>query len=156
RSSAVPEDGCHRRGVLVPQPLPRVAILSRPGGRLPRSTSPTPCVSATRCDPQPSRRTAATPTLSASSVQKTCCCDPQPSRRTAATPTLSASSVQKTCCCDPQPSRRTAATSTRPVSTRPSTFGCDPQPSRRTAATSAAPAIYAITAVLRSSAVPED
>ncbi len=62
RSSAAPKDGCHPR-----------RARCHPGR-------------AGRCDPQPPRRTAATPRPPFRRRSGTCC-DPQPPRRTAATPT---------------------------------------------------------------------
>ena len=177
RSSAVPEDGCHDRpgsdrgrhglvailsrpgGRLPPhhghhhQLRHLVAILSRPGGRLPRRESTRGRAPAGRCDPQPSRRTAAT-LISVGQAIHHAGCDPQPSRRTAATldgpviadidAELRSSAVPEDGC---HPTRHTAAVGGK---------GCDPQPSRRTAATSSLACCRYRPVRLRSSAVPED
>ena len=134
RSSAVAEDGRHDRGRLPGRPgVPGVAILGRRGGRPPPAGVCQRPVQRRRCDPRPSRRTAATArALSANDYPHRVAIlgrrggrPPRP-RRSGPAP--------QSWCCDPRPSRRTAATADAQLLGY-SSPGCDPRPSRRTAAT---------------------
>mgnify|MGYP006979253924 CR=1 FL=1 len=179
RSSAVPEDGCHVLPQTVSRVPAQVAILSRPGGRLP------PVPAFPRKDTMNKLRSSAVPedgchsTPSAGSTSWSSGCDPQPSRRTAATgmrdlattirATLRSSAVPEDGCHAgdatdrpwPKPLRSSAVPEDgchhRSSGCRPRRrWGCDPQPSRRTAATRTLMSLAHARAALRSSAVPED
>src|SRR5690606_4269135 len=64
-----PKDGCHRHltETLLAQ-IAAVAILSRPEGRLPPHVLPFSVGADAGCDPQPPRRTAATPPVTVAAV----------------------------------------------------------------------------------------
>src|SRR5690606_13077148 len=134
--TASPANGLHLPGLAAtpggaaaPGGPRRVAILSRPEGRLPQVERQRRQPVGDRCDPQPPRRTAATR---------------RPGRDRHRPPG-----------CDPQPTRRTAATGSSPPS--PARWvSCDPQPPRRTAATARSATASGAAWALRSSAAPKD
>ena len=166
--TASPANGLHLPGLAAtpggaaaPGGPRRVAILSRPEGRLPQVERQRRQPVGDRCDPQPPRRTAATmrgeeaaqrvAELRSSAAPKDGCHPGRvpiprllPVLRSSAAPKDGCHSRGRCTarapspCCDPQPPRRTAATR-RPGRDRHRPPGCDPQPTRRTAATGSSP-----------------
>src|SRR5690606_28391566 len=154
RSSAAPKDGCHMAGYWQYSREILVAILSRPEGRLPRFGTWTTGARQMRCDPQPPRRTAATP----------------PALGEAYVYSVWRSSAAPKDGCHQRASRAPAsrsyvATLSRPEGRLPPSgklasffrfLRCDPQPPRRTAATPRRRGRSLTRKELRSSAAPKD